>query len=112
MNEKRRALLALGVAAAGAQVFESLAQTSAPEFKRGSVQANGIEFHYLESGTGPLALCLHGFPDSPWTFRYLLPQLVNAGYRAVAPKFKALSRNQNYCTSVAFTEEARSVSFD
>jgi len=94
VNEKRRALLALGVAAAGAQVFESLGQTSAPEFKRGSVQANGIEFHYLEAGTGPLALCLHGFPDSPWTFRYLLSQLGNAGYRAVAPFMRGYAPTQ------------------
>jgi pimeloyl-ACP methyl ester carboxylesterase len=55
------------------------------DFKRGSVRAGALEFHYLEAGSGPLALCLHGFPDSPWTFRYLLPQLAQAGYRAVAP---------------------------
>lgn len=56
-----------------------------PEFKRGSVIAAGLEFHYLEAGSGPLALCLHGFPDSPWSYRYLLPELAKAGYRAVAP---------------------------
>src|ERR671936_1202276 len=55
------------------------------EFERGSVQANNLLFHYLEMGEGPLALCLHGFPDSPYTYRYLLPELVAAGYRAVAP---------------------------
>jgi pimeloyl-ACP methyl ester carboxylesterase len=55
------------------------------EFKTGTVQANGLRFHYLETGEGPLALCLHGFPDSPWTYRYLLPELAKAGYRAVAP---------------------------
>ncbi|MES2238603.1 MAG: alpha/beta hydrolase [Pseudomonadota bacterium] len=54
-------------------------------FKTSTVQANGIQFQYLEVGTGPLALCMHGFPDSPWTYRYLLPELAKAGYRAVAP---------------------------
>lgn len=54
-------------------------------FKTGTVQANGIQFHFLEAGEGPLALCLHGFPDSPWSYRYLLPELAKAGYRAVAP---------------------------
>ncbi|MFD0684967.1 alpha/beta fold hydrolase [Actinomadura fibrosa] len=53
----------------------------------GSVKANGLEFGYLAAGPadGPLALCLHGFPDSAHTWRHLLPELAAAGYRAVAP---------------------------
>jgi pimeloyl-ACP methyl ester carboxylesterase len=54
---------------------------------RGSVDANGLTFAYLAAGDAdaPLALCLHGFPDSAWTWRHLLPSLATAGYRAVAP---------------------------
>ncbi len=51
----------------------------------GAVSANGIEFGYLEAGSGPLALCLHGFPDTAWGWRHLLPELAEAGYHAVAP---------------------------
>ncbi|NLD75657.1 MAG: alpha/beta hydrolase [Acidimicrobiales bacterium] len=51
----------------------------------GSVEANGLEFGLLEEGTGPLALLLHGFPDSAHTWRHLMPRLAGAGYRAVAP---------------------------
>lgn len=47
--------------------------------------AHGVEVGYLEQGSGPLALCLHGFPDSARTWRHLLPALADAGYRAVAP---------------------------
>lgn len=50
-----------------------------------SVHANGVDFTFLECGTGPLALCLHGFPDSAHTWRHLLPALADAGFRAVAP---------------------------
>jgi pimeloyl-ACP methyl ester carboxylesterase len=41
----------------------------------------------LEAGPpeGPLVLCLHGFPDTPRTWRHLLPDLAAAGYHAVAP---------------------------
>lgn len=53
--------------------------------KTGSLRANGLDFHFLEAGEGPLALCLHGFPDSPMTWRHILPALAAAGYRAVAP---------------------------
>lgn len=52
----------------------------------GRVSANGLEFGYLACGdAGPLALCLHGFPDTAWSWRHLLPELADAGYRAVAP---------------------------
>ncbi len=57
----------------------------AHEITTGSVTANGVNFSYLECGTGPLALCLHGFPDSAHTWRHLLPELAAAGFRAVAP---------------------------
>ena len=49
------------------------------------VAANGLEFGLLEAGTGPLALCLHAFPDSAHTWRHLLPALAEAGFHAVAP---------------------------
>ncbi len=47
----------------------------------------GIRFGILEAGPsdGPLALCLHGFPDTAWTWRHLLPLLGESGYHAVAP---------------------------
>jgi pimeloyl-ACP methyl ester carboxylesterase len=51
------------------------------------VRANGLEFTTFDDGPpdGPLALCLHGFPDSAHTWRYLLPRLAAAGFHAVAP---------------------------
>jgi len=54
---------------------------------QGTVSANGVSFTYLSDGPvdGPLALCLHGFPDTAHTWRHLLPALADAGYRAVAP---------------------------
>lgn len=53
--------------------------------KQGMVEANGIRFATLEAGSGPLVLCLHGFPDTAHTFCEQLPALAAAGYRAVAP---------------------------
>jgi pimeloyl-ACP methyl ester carboxylesterase len=34
---------------------------------------------------GPLAVLLHGFPDTPHTWRHLAPELAGAGWRVVAP---------------------------
>ncbi len=56
--------------------------------KTGSVRARGLEFPTLEAGDGPLALCLHGFPDHRGTFRHQLPALAAAGFRAVAPAMR------------------------
>ena len=50
-----------------------------------TVRANNIDFTYLQCGRGPLALCLHGFPDSANTWRHLLPALAESGFCAVAP---------------------------
>jgi pimeloyl-ACP methyl ester carboxylesterase len=57
----------------------------AVSLEQGRITANGVDFAYLACGSGPLALCLHGFPDSAYTWRNLLPMLADAGYRAVAP---------------------------
>lgn len=51
----------------------------------GTARGHDVELAYLEAGEGPLALCLHGFPDSAHTWRHLLPALAEAGYHAVAP---------------------------
>ena len=49
------------------------------------VQANGLRFGYLEQGTGPLVLMMHGFPDTAYTWEHALPAVAAAGFRAVAP---------------------------
>jgi len=60
------------------------------------VTANDVDFSYLEAGPGdgPLALCLHGFPDTAHTWRYLLPELAAAGYHAVAPWMRGYAPTQ------------------
>ena len=56
------------------------------------ITANGIDFAYLEAGPadGPLALCLHGFPDhAPTCTRPACRELAARGLprrRAVAPR--------------------------
>lgn len=51
------------------------------------VKARGVEFACLECGDtdGPLALVLHGFPDTPRSMTGLLEALAAAGFHAAAP---------------------------
>src|SRR5215471_8093291 len=56
-----------------------------------TVRANDLEFGILEVGSGPLALCLHGFPDCAHTWLHLLPALADAGFHAVAPFMRGYS---------------------
>jgi len=57
----------------------------ASEVKERKVRASNLNFHVLEMGTGPLVLCLHGFPDTAHSFRHQMPMLAAAGYHVVAP---------------------------
>jgi pimeloyl-ACP methyl ester carboxylesterase len=59
----------------------SLAMADAIHF----VEANGLRFAYLEDGSGPLVLMLHGFPDTAHTWDDLRPRIAAKGYRAVSP---------------------------
>lgn len=62
-----------------------------PHMKQTAIRAGELEVTYFELGEGPLALCLHGFPDSPHTWRHLIPALASAGFRAVAPYMRGYS---------------------
>ncbi len=49
------------------------------------VQLPQLRLHYVEGGTGPLVVLLHGFPESWWSWRHQVPrleveQIPNAGH--------------------------------
>lgn len=54
-----------------------------------TIAANGLTFAIDECGDGPdIALCLHGFPESRYSWRYQLPLLAAQGWHAVAPDLR------------------------
>ena len=59
------------------------------------IQANGFDFAVDEVGEGDrLALCLHGFPESRFSWRYQLPLLAQMGYRAWAPDLRGYGETE------------------
>ena len=53
------------------------------------LEANRLSFTIDEAGEGDaVALLLHGFPESRFSWRHQLPALAQAGWRAVAPDLR------------------------
>src|SRR5438552_3168129 len=49
---------------------------------------NGVRLHYVEAGSGPLVLLLHGFPEFWYSWRHQIPALAAAGFRVLAPDLR------------------------
>ena len=49
----------------------------------------GLRIHYVAAGGGPRTIVLlHGFPQTWWAWRRVIPELVAAGFRVVAPDYR------------------------
>lgn len=60
---------------------------------RRRVQGDGVALAVLDEGEGPAVVLLHGFPDSSNLWRYQVPVLVGAGFRAVAPDLRGFGES-------------------
>ncbi len=53
------------------------------------MQANGLSFMVDEAGEGQdVAVLLHGFPESRFSWRYQIPLLADLGWRVIAPDLR------------------------
>jgi pimeloyl-ACP methyl ester carboxylesterase len=59
---------------------------------------NGIRIHLAEAGSGPAVLLIHGFPESWYSWRYQLPALAKAGFRAIAMDVRGYGRSSKPTT--------------
>lgn len=58
------------------------AQYSGP-WRHGFADVNGVRLHYAETGSGPLVILLHGFPECWYEWHYVMPRLASR-FRLVA----------------------------
>lgn len=58
------------------------------QFSHHYAHVNGIRLHYVEAGSGPTVVLLHGFPETHRSFDLQLPELVERGYRVIAPDLR------------------------
>jgi pimeloyl-ACP methyl ester carboxylesterase len=48
-----------------------------------------LRIHYVEAGSGEKTIVLlHGFPQTWWEWRFVIPKLVEAGFRVVVPDYR------------------------
>jgi len=59
----------------------------------GYIESNGIRMAVYEQGQGSPVVFLHGFPELAYSWRYQLPALASAGYRAIAPDQRGYGRS-------------------
>lgn len=63
--------------------------------KTETVEANGFRFAVDQAGEGDhLALCLHGFPESRFSWRHQIPILAEMGYRVWAPDLRGYGETE------------------
>ncbi len=56
------------------------------------IDTNGIRMAVYEQGSGAPVILLHGFPELAFSWRYQLPALADAGFRAIAPDQRGYGR--------------------
>lgn len=54
---------------------------------------DGLRVHYVDEGAGDVVLLLHGEPSWSYLYRKMVPPLVDAGFRVVAPDLIGFGRS-------------------
>lgn len=58
-----------------------------------SISVGGLDYAYVDEGSGPPVVLVHGNPSWSFHFRSLVARLPRAGYRAVAPDHIGMGRS-------------------
>ena len=66
---------------------------SAEPWRHHEAIVNGIRLHWVEAGSGPLVLLLHGFPEFWYSWRFQLPVLAER-FRVVAPDLRGYNLSE------------------
>lgn len=57
------------------------------------MRVNDVRLHFVEAGSGPLVVLLHGYPECWLTWSEQIEPLAAAGYRVVAPDMRGYGRS-------------------
>lgn len=54
----------------------------------------GHDMSYIDEGSGEPILLMHGIPTNSWMYRKLIPGLIQAGYRVIAPDLMGMGQSE------------------
>src|ERR1044071_5565416 len=72
---------------------ERFRELSGYSFEPHYVDVGDVRMHYIDEGSGTTVLLLHGEPSWSYLYRKMIPVLVSAGMRAVAPDLVGFGRS-------------------
>ncbi|MBV9380276.1 MAG: alpha/beta fold hydrolase [Streptosporangiaceae bacterium] len=76
------------------------------DFQRRKIRVNGIDMSVVVAGEGQDVLLVHGFPDTHRVWRHVIPALVSAGYRVIAPDTRGCGDTEMPAAVSAYRIEA------
>ena len=86
---------------------EQFAGLEGYDFEPHYVDVDGFRVHYVDEGPGDgeTVLMLHGEPTWSYLYRKMIPPVVNAGYRAIAPDLVGMGKSDKPIDRNAHTFE-------
>ncbi|WP_254762943.1 alpha/beta fold hydrolase [Natrinema marinum] len=63
------------------------------DFEHGRARVNGVELHYVTAGDGPPVVLLHGWPQTWYEWREVIPELAEE-YTVIAPDLRGLGDSE------------------
>jgi haloalkane dehalogenase len=82
---------------------EQFANLPGYDFAPHYVEVDGLRIHYVDEGTGPTVLCMHGEPSWSYLYRHMIPVLVDGGCRAVAPDLVGFGKSDKLADREDYT---------
>ena len=70
-----------------------MSDENGPNWTHKEAIVNGIRLHWVEAGSGPLVILLHGFPEFWYSWRHQIPILAER-FRVVAPDMRGYNLSE------------------
>jgi haloalkane dehalogenase len=67
------------------------------------LDVDGLRLHYVDEGTGPPVLLLHGEPTWSFLYRRVIPHVVGTGARAIAPDYLGFGKSDKWTAEGAYS---------